>query len=125
VLAAEPVAEPAAVPDVVERRGRPRRPFTRQIACFAFAAPPILALRAHDLSSGGIAVEPSAELARAGRVHLALAAEAAGERLLVWAQVLRSDPERMALRFEVDDDDELRRRLTSFVERLEPTGAAG
>ncbi len=116
--------EPAAVARVAERRRRPRRPFSKQIACFSFAEPPIIALRAHDLSTDGIAVEPSADVARVGRVHLALAAEGAGERLLVWARVLRSDPERMALRFEVEDDVELRRQLSSFVERLELTPAA-
>jgi hypothetical protein len=91
-----------------------------QIAGFSLGDPPIIALRARDLSLDGIAVEPSLELARAGRVHLALACEAAGEALLVWARLVRSNAESMALRFDLGADAALRRRLASFVEGLDP-----
>ena len=92
----------------------------RQIACFSLEDPPIIALRTRDLSLDGIAVEPSPQLARAGRVHLVLASKGAGESLLVWAQLVRSGDESMALRFDLAEDSALGRRLASFVEGLEP-----
>jgi cellulose biosynthesis protein BcsQ len=110
---------PACVGQPEERRREPRRPFARRIAAFSFEDPPILALRGRDLSPGGIALEPCADLARAGRVHLALAPEGGGERLLVWARVVRCDADRLALRFEIESDTELRQRLTRFVAALD------
>jgi cellulose biosynthesis protein BcsQ len=98
-----------------ERRREPRRPFARRICGFSSAEPPILALVGRDLSPGGIAIEPSAEVARAGRVRLALGLEGSGERLLVWARVLRSDPDRLALRFEAAGDAELGLRLARLA----------
>ena len=79
-----------------------------------------MALRARDLSMDGIAVEPSPDLARAGRVHVMLASEGAGDSLLVWARLVRSDRASMALRFDLAEDSALGRRLASFVEGLEP-----
>jgi hypothetical protein len=90
----------------------------RQIACFSLEDPPIIALRTRDLSLDGIAVEPSPDLPRAGRVHLVFASEGAGDSLLVWAQLVRSDRESMALRFDLPEDAVLRRRLATFVEGL-------
>ncbi len=124
-VADEPAADASAAERVVaacaqeaagaERRREPRRTFTRRIAGFSCAEPPILALVGRDLSPGGIAIEPSAEVARAGRVRLALGLERGGERLLVWARVLRSDPDRLALRFEAAGDAELGRRLARLA----------
>ena len=108
-----------------ERRREPRRSFVRRIAGFSFEEPPILALVGRDLSPEGIAIEPSAHVARAGRVQLALALEGSGERLLVWARVVRSDPDRLALCFEVNGDAELRRRLSRLAERREPERPVG
>jgi hypothetical protein len=96
----------------------------RQIACFSLEDPPIIALRTRDLSMDGIAVEPSPGLARAGRVQLVLASEGAGDSLLVWARLVRSDGERMALRFDLAEDSALSRQLASFVGGLSPTPAA-
>jgi hypothetical protein len=93
----------------------------KQIACLTLEDPPIIALRTRDLSLDGIAVEPSPQLARAGRVHLVLASKGAGESLLVWANLVRSGDESMALRFDLPEDTALRRRLASFVEGLGPT----
>jgi hypothetical protein len=92
----------------------------RQIACFSLEDPPIIALRTRDLSLDGIAVEPSPDLARAGRVHLVLASEGTGDSLLVWARLVRSDAESMALRFDLAEDSALGRRLASFMEGLDP-----
>ena len=113
------VLEPTAA-RAEDRRQRPRRPFVRQIACFSLENPPIIALRTRDLSMDGIAVEPSPDLARAGRVHVMLASEGAGDSLLVWARLVRSDRASMALRFDLAEDSALGRRLASFVEGLEP-----
>ena len=113
-----------AVGAAEERRRQPRRPFVRKIACFSLEGPPIVALRSRDLSTDGIAVEPSADLAREGRLQLALACEGSGESLLVWARLVRCDAERWVLRFEVGEDGELRRRLASFVEGLAPAPGA-
>lgn len=119
-----PPPGPAAKP--AERRHACRRPFARQIAGFSFADPPIVALHGRDLSAEGIALEPSAEVARAGRVHLALAPPSGGERVLVWAHVVRRDADRLALRFELEGDAELRQRLHHFVAGLERVpGASG
>jgi cellulose biosynthesis protein BcsQ len=117
--AAAPTADRAAARSE-DRRRQPRRPFVRRIACFSLGVPPIIALSARDLSLEGIAVEASPELARAGRVHLALASEGAGDSLLVWARLVRSDGESMALCFDLADDAALRRRLAGFVAGLEP-----
>jgi cellulose biosynthesis protein BcsQ len=100
-----------------ERRRGPRRPFTQRVAGFS-GGPQILVLRGRDLSPGGIAFEPSADLARAERVHLALAPESSGDRLLVWAKVVRREPDRVALCFEVGADAGLRGRLERFVAGL-------
>lgn len=43
-----------------------------------------------------------------------------GESLLVWARLVRSGGESMALRFDLPEDAVLRRRLASFVESLDP-----
>ncbi len=111
----------AATPlENAERRGMPRRPFPYRVPVFAQEGPPILALSVRDLSAEGMAVEPVAELARAGLVHVALAAAGEAEPLLVWARVLRSEADRTALRFEVGEDAFLRGRLARFVETLEP-----
>jgi cellulose biosynthesis protein BcsQ len=112
--------QPAADAGREERRRDPRRPFPRQIAGFCLEDPPILALRGRDLSPLGIAVEPSQHVTRAGRLHLALEPEASGDRLLVWARVVRCDADRLALRFEVEGDADLQRRLARFAEALEP-----
>jgi len=114
-----PLVQPAAAL-ADDRRRQPRRPFSRQIVCFSLGDPAIIALHARDLSLEGIAVEPSPELARAGRVHLALASQGAGESLLVWARLVRSDGESLALRFDLAEDAALRRRLSRFVEGLDP-----
>jgi cellulose biosynthesis protein BcsQ len=103
-----------------ERRGLPRRPFPRRVPVFAPDGPPILALSARDLSAEGMAVEPVAALSGAGRFHIALAAGGDEEPLLVWARVLRREPDRTALRFELGEDQFLQRRLARFVEALEP-----
>jgi cellulose biosynthesis protein BcsQ len=103
-----------------ERRGLPRRPFPRRIAVFAPDGPPILALSGRDLSAEGMAVEPIAALSGAGRFHVALPAEGGAEPLLVWARVLRREPDRLALRFELGEDPSLQRRVAHFVETLEP-----
>jgi cellulose biosynthesis protein BcsQ len=114
-----PAPAPAYPAAPAERRREERRPFARRIAAFSFGDPPILALHVRDLSPGGIAIEPSAEVACAGRVHLALAPDGGGERLLVWARVVRRDADRLALRFEIEGDAELRRRLRHFVAELD------
>ena len=106
-----------------ERRRERRRGFARRIAGFSLQDPPIVALLGRDVSPDGIAVEPSAALARAGRVHLALPPAAGSEPLLVWARVIRRDPDRLALRFELEGHGELRERLGRFVEELD--GAPG
>ena len=100
-------------------RCQQRRPFPRRISEREAGDPPILALCARDLSSDGIAVEPSPELVRAGRVHVLLESEGPGESLLVWARLVRSDDVSTALRFEPAEDVALRRRLATFVEGLE------
>jgi hypothetical protein len=122
----EPILPRSAAPETPpeERRRDPRRPFGRRFAGFCVEDPPILALHGRDLSPGGVAVEPSEGVVRAGRVHLALGPEGSGERLLVWARVVRRDTDRLALRFEVEGDAELQRRLVSFVEGLEPGSGA-
>jgi len=102
-----------------ERRRERRRGFARRIAGFSLDDPPIVALLGRDVSPEGIAVEPSAALAHAGRVHLALPPAAGGEPLLVWARVVRRDPDRLALRFELEGHGELRARLGRFVEELD------
>jgi cellulose biosynthesis protein BcsQ len=104
-------------PDADRRRER-RRPFVRQVAGFSGDEPPILALCGRDLSPAGIALEPSAGLARAERLHLALAPESPGDHVLVWAEVVRREADHVALRFEVGADAELRGRLARFVEAL-------
>jgi cellulose biosynthesis protein BcsQ len=119
-----PAPAPACAAAPAERRREERRPFARRIAGFSFEDPPILALHGRDLSPGGIALEPNAELARAGRVHLALAPLGGGERLLVWARVVRRDADRLALRFEIEGDAELQRRLRRFVTELDRAPAA-
>jgi cellulose biosynthesis protein BcsQ len=101
-----------------ERRRELRRPFVRRIAGFGCEDPPVLALRGRDLSAGGIALEPCADLARTQRLHLALAPEDGADHLLVWAEVLRREPDHVALRFEVGADAALRGRLARFVETL-------
>ena len=106
--------EPAA-----DRRRHPRLAFPRRIACFCASGPPILALSGRDVCADGIAVERSEAVARAGRVHLALAPEGPGERLLVWASVLRCDDDRTVLRFEVGEDEALGHRLAGFVAGLD------
>jgi cellulose biosynthesis protein BcsQ len=125
MAAAEGACARAPAASEAERRREPRRSFARRIAGFSFEEPPILALVGRDLSPEGIAIEPSAHVARAGRVQLALALEGSSERLLVWARVVRSDPDRLALRFEVNGDAELRRRLSRLAERREPERQAG
>jgi hypothetical protein len=87
---------------------------------FAPDGPPILALSGRDLSAEGMAVEPVAALSGAGRFHVALPAEGGAEPLLVWARVLRCEPDRTALRFELGEDRFLQGRLARFVETLEP-----
>jgi cellulose biosynthesis protein BcsQ len=108
-----------------DRRRHPRHPFARQIACFSLGDRPISALRARDVSLEGIAVEPSPELTQAGRVHLMLASEGSGGSLLVWARLIRSDGESMALRFDLTEDAVLRRRLARFVEGVDPRQNVG
>jgi cellulose biosynthesis protein BcsQ len=120
---AAPSSEPERAPAPAERRREERRreerrPFARRIAGFSFEDPPILALQGRDLSPHGIAVEPSEQAAHAGRVHLALAPLGGGERLLVWARVVRRDADRLALRFEIEGDAELQQRLRCFVAEL-------
>lgn len=108
---------PAPTP---ERRRALRRPFLHRVAVFPQGGPAILALSGRDLSAEGIAVEPDAELPRAERLHLALAAEGGAEPLLVWARVARQEADRTALRFELGEDAGLRSRLARFVESLDP-----
>ena len=121
---AAPVTSGARRP-APERRRASRQPFAHRIAGFSFEEdPPIIALRGRDLSPGGLAVEPSAELGRTERVHLALSTTGVGDRLLVWGRVVRRDADRVALRFELEQDAELRRQLERFVAELAPARAS-
>ncbi len=118
-------AEPTPHAAPADRRRRQRHPFDRRIPGFRLEDPPIIALDARDLSTDGIGVVHSPALQTGSRVHLALGAETGGEPLLVWARVVRSQGEAMALRFDFDEDEGLHERLARFVAGLEPQYSGG
>ena len=84
--ATQPPAE-----DWGDRRGQLRRSYTKEVAAFRRIAPPIVSLRAHDISPEGIGIEPSSELASSERVHIALPRPRGEPPLFLWARVVRSD----------------------------------
>jgi cellulose biosynthesis protein BcsQ len=116
-------AEPAAQPERRDRRRLPRRAFSRHIPAFRLEDPPILELRARDLSLGGVGVEPVPELGVGKRVHLALAQEPGVEPLLVWARVVRAEGKGTGLCFETPGDLRDRERLAALVADLAPVPA--
>jgi cellulose biosynthesis protein BcsQ len=74
-----------------DRRGQLRRSYTKEVAAFRRIAPPIVSLRAHDISPEGIGIEPASELASSERVHIALPRPRGEPPLFLWARVVRSD----------------------------------
>jgi cellulose biosynthesis protein BcsQ len=93
-------AEPSAdVPP--ERRRRPRQPFAGIVPAFRSRPPPVMALRARDVSADGLGIEAAPGLCVGERLQLAVSADAGDETLLIWARVVRDDGAgRMALSFE-------------------------
>jgi cellulose biosynthesis protein BcsQ len=114
---------PAAQPERRERRRLPRRAFSRHIPAFRLEDPPILELRARNLSLEGVGVESVPELGVGERVHLALAREPGVEPLLVWARVVRAEGDGTGLCFETPGDLRDRERLAALVAGLAPVPA--
>jgi hypothetical protein len=90
------VAEPepatrAGAAEWLDRRHKVRRSFTSEVAAFREATPPVLSLRARDLSQEGLGIEPDHELVSGERVHIALPQPRDEPPLLLWARVVRGD----------------------------------
>jgi cellulose biosynthesis protein BcsQ len=72
-----------------DRRRQARRTYASEIAGFRELSPPIVALRARDISPEGMGIEPTQALASGERVHIALPQHRSEPPLLLWARVVR------------------------------------
>ena len=125
VVAQEPLAAPR--PAALARRDRRhqvRRSYGAEVAAFRGSEPPVLPLRALDLSLEGMGIEPARELTSGERVHIALPQPQRDSPLLLWARVVRSD-EAGAQGLAFESTDRLpRSRLEKLTEQLRLAASA-
>jgi hypothetical protein len=115
----------------IERRRHRRARYRRSVMAIDPARPRVLV--GHDLSSGGMRVDPDPELTPGQRLRLAIYAAAREEPLIVLARVTRSDAkDGAALQFEGLDAEAVRRveRLVALLPSVESlrdgeTGSVG
>jgi hypothetical protein len=106
-----------------DRRRQVRRTYAPEIAGFRESAPRIVALRARDISPGGIGIEPTQKLVGGERVHIALPQHRSEPSLLLWARVVRfGDEGAQGLAFESVTASS-RHRLERLTEQLGPSAA--
>jgi hypothetical protein len=115
--------EPAAAPQPAaeaprDRRNQVRRIYGAEVAAFRRMDPPVLPLRALDLSPEGLGIEPAEQLTPGERVHIALPQPQGEPPLLLWARVVRSGATgAQGLVFE-SDAPLVRSRLEQLTEQL-------
>jgi cellulose biosynthesis protein BcsQ len=107
-----------------DRRRQVRRSYASEIAGFREIAPPILALRARDISPEGIGIEATQKLASGERVHIALPQHRNEPALLLWARVVRTGSGgAQGLAFE-SATASIRDRLERLTDQLQPSVSA-
>jgi cellulose biosynthesis protein BcsQ len=83
-----PVAAQAAAQLQVDRRQQVRLNYTEEVTVFRATDPAILPLRARDLSSAGLGIEPVRELGAGERVQIGIKAAPGDPPLMLWARAV-------------------------------------